>query len=396
LLIHPRVRALFDYQLDLVEQILGLSSRSSKGRRALVSLPTGGGKTRVGIWAMLEMIAHRNARSILWVAPSVELLQQAEDALRDMWKVFPAADRIDIRRAVLMNELGAEEAPVVFFLTPQLLRSRQHKLQREMGWPDLLVFDEAHQASARTYRESIEKVVRDSHGKAVIVGLSATPGRANTNEAAELTATFGNKLITSDLLGRRPVDELRNRGVLSQIEFRQMEIEEGATPIVVGKKNLGRARLDWLSTNNDRFRASIDTIIGLPKTERAIVFAASIAHANAILCVIQSRGVTCDIITSMTDPARRRSAIDSFARGDCQVLVNKNILATGYDCPATSHIVLTSPIGSPILFEQAVGRVSRGPLVGGNEKGTVWQLDDHVAIHGVPASYYRFRDIDWN
>ena len=71
------------------------------------------------------------------------------------------------------------------------------------------------------------------------------------------------------------------------------------------------------------------------------------------------------------------------------------VLATGYDCPAIRHVILATQIRSPIMFEQIVGRASRGPLVGGHAKSTVWQFDDHLAAHGLPQSYYRYSDYDW-
>ena len=68
----------------------------------------------------------------------------------------------------------------------------------------------------------------------------------------------------------------------------------------------------------------------------------------------------------------------------------------GYDCPAVSNVVLTMPIGSVTLFEQLVGRASRGPATGGTAQSKIWQLDDHLTIHDYPKSYSRYREFDWS
>lgn len=100
-------------------------------------------------------------------------------------------------------------------------------------------------------------------------------------------------------------------------------------------------------------------------------------------------------MSAITPKTEREETLRGFADGQLKVLINKQLLATGYDCPSVDHVVLSIPIGSAILFEQIVGRVSRGPEVGGTPEGTVWQLDNNLAIHGLPNSYYRFRDFDW-
>jgi DNA repair protein RadD len=91
----------------------------------------------------------------------------------------------------------------------------------------------------------------------------------------------------------------------------------------------------------------------------------------------------------------RDRTIRAFEAGALSVLINKTLLATGYDCPAISNVILTVPIRSAVLFEQMVGRASRGPRVGGNSKATVWYFEDHLKWHGEPASYQRYALSGW-
>jgi superfamily II DNA or RNA helicase len=92
----------------------------------------------------------------------------------------------------------------------------------------------------------------------------------------------------------------------------------------------------------------------------------------------------------------REAILAEFRAGQLALLFNKTLLATGYDCPTIDNVVLTVPVGSAILFEQIVGRASRGPAVGGVRQATIWQLDDNLAMHGYPATYHRYRDFDWS
>jgi len=71
---------LFSYQREVVDKLDTLF-RDKVQSSALVSLPTGGGKTRTGIWFFREQLAARELRTMLWVAPSVELVEQAVERL---------------------------------------------------------------------------------------------------------------------------------------------------------------------------------------------------------------------------------------------------------------------------------------------------------------------------
>lgn len=107
-------------------------------------------------------------------------------------------------------------------------------------------------------------------------------------------------------------------------------------------------------------------------------------------------GTRAAAVSSRDDGRVRRRRLTAFERGELSVIANKQLLATGYDCPAVRHVILATRIGSPVLFEQIVGRASRGPRVGGHARSTVWQFEDHVAMHGLPQSYGRYRDHDWD
>jgi superfamily II DNA or RNA helicase len=87
--------------------------------------------------------------------------------------------------------------------------------------------------------------------------------------------------------------------------------------------------------------------------------------------------------------------LERFAAGQISVLLNKNILATGYDCKSITDVVLATPVRSAVLWEQIVGRVSRGPAVGGTDVGVVWEIDDHRRMHGELLSYARYLGELW-
>ena len=78
-----------------------------------------------------------------------------------------------------------------------------------------------------------------------------------------------------------------------------------------------------------------------------------------------------------------------------QWLWNVELLSTGIDIPSLSSVALLTRIKSAILYEQILGRVSRGPAVGGSESSLVFDLCGNSAAFGDACSYSRFLKSDW-
>jgi DNA repair protein RadD len=389
---------LFDYQEELAAQIVALAEATAPNNVGLVALPTGGGKTRTALFALMRLLEQGGmVKRALWLAPSRELLDQAFIAFRDLWEKGPLSPDVELLRCHVLKGFPVSSRLCVYFATVQMLASRVNQGIRRLPRFDFVIFDEAHHAEAPSYKDAFVAVRSASGGAKPAVGLSATPGRSGEDKTESLVRLFRQRLLTSAILRPNAVQTLQQRGVLAKLEFRRIEIQTtlvGRVVTIDSALQLTRP-FKHLETDRVRFGAILRVTRELASTGRVLVFAGSIAHANAIGLALGRLGVRVGIITSRTPGDQRERVLREFAGGHVEVLVNKSILATGYDCPAIDHVVLTMPIGSPILFEQIVGRASRGSLVGGHETATIWQIDDNLAIHGRPASYHRYRDFDW-
>jgi len=239
-----------------------------------------------------------------------------------------------------------------------------------------VIFDEAHQLGARTFQQAVEALL-DSGKDAGFLGLSATPGRYSKLETEGLVRLFDRTLLHSGLLAPNPVRVLQRWGVLSRLSFRQ--VSEGHQ-----------------ISEESRIRSIVELCLKLASRDRRVlVFSGTVAGAMVTAGLLRSRGVEARAVHSNLTTEDRDALISQFGTGHVRVLTNQRLLSTGYDCPAVSDVVLGARVGSPILFEQMVGRAARGPLTGGDSTATIWQFEDHLAIHGLPQSYYRYRDFDW-
>jgi hypothetical protein len=121
---------LHDFQEEVMQGLQALLTSGRKRRRAVASLPTGGGKTRVTVEASVRLVLAPpgDSRSIVWVAQTDELCEQAVQAFRQVW-VNLGAQRTDLRIVRLWGgnpnpTIQALDRPVVVVASIQTLNSR--------------------------------------------------------------------------------------------------------------------------------------------------------------------------------------------------------------------------------------------------------------------------------
>ena len=94
----PLIGELHDFQEIVVNEIR-MMIRGDGGRRGLLSLPTGAGKTRVTIEALIDAMAASEIGSpILWIAQTQELCEQAVETWSELWRGKGPRDRLTISR----------------------------------------------------------------------------------------------------------------------------------------------------------------------------------------------------------------------------------------------------------------------------------------------------------
>ena len=131
----------------------------------LLSLATGGGKTRVAA-AFLER--NCSGEAALFVVNRTVLSTQAQDALRDYCAVVEWDKDLSIKAL-------ADDRPTVYVATIQGLRA-SGALQKPLDGVACVVIDEAHHGAADSYLSLLFAGLK-SNASAKVLGLTATPFR---------------------------------------------------------------------------------------------------------------------------------------------------------------------------------------------------------------------------
>lgn len=398
------LKPLHDFQEDVVGHIDALlADRSSPRRRAVVSLPTGAGKTRVAAQTAVTRILApaQGNRLVLWVAQSDELCEQAVQCFRELWSnLGTAGETLRIVRfwgGQVNPRPSVDAEPTVIVASIQTLTARI--IDEDLAWasdPALLVIDECHHALTPSYTGALRWLnpeARREGREPPIVGLSATPFRGrNEDESAQLARRFDGRLIPSNQGGL--FEALQARGVLARFAYTRLEIDAAFTLTPEEQWRLEKFRtvpdtaLERLGENRERNDLIVDAICAAPE-KSALVFATSVAHARRLAARLNLRGVKAAAVTGETDRGSRRWFISAFRSGEIRVLCNHSALATGFDAPATDLIVIARPVFSPSLYMQMAGRGLRGPVNGGKDECRILTVQDNLDQYtGMLAHHY--------
>jgi superfamily II DNA or RNA helicase len=140
-----------------------------------------------------------------------------------------------------------------------------------------------------------------------------------------------------------------------------------------------------------RNRAVLKVIRELSEEERRIlVFCCSIEQTEILQCLLKLHGIAAGTIHHRIDQRDRRGTIYRFKNRDIHVLLNVEVLTTGFDAPDVDTIIMCRPTLSRILYEQIVGRGLRGIEMGGTATCLVVDFTDNFGRYQEPVAWEAF------
>jgi len=404
---------LHDYQEEVVTGLQQLFQSGTARRRAVVSLPTGGGKTRVTVQAAVDLVLKPGDgnRTVLWVAQTDELCEQAVQSFRHVW-LNRGAQRTDLRIVRLWGGNGTPAAdtqgkPVVVIASIQTLNSRIGK--DELKWlakPGLVVIDECHHAIAPSYTGLLKfldaeapRLGSQSRDEPPVIGLSATPFRSanDDDESLRLAKRFDQSWLPADQ--KELHDQLTERGILAIANHEKLKSPSVVSPELIKRfeevgesetfqlENLLEELNRHLANDDDRNELLVETIKNSDQ-QSILFFANSVDHAQEMAARLNLIGVSAAAISGDTATSARRYFLDRFQRGDVRVLCNHSVLTTGFDAPRTDMVLIARQVQSPVRYMQMVGRGLRGVKNGGTEHCRIVTVMENLGRFGEKHPYH--------
>lgn len=404
----PALKELHSYQEAVVAEIQRLlrGEPATQRPRGMVSLPTGSGKTRVAIQALVEAIAADEFRGpILWIAQRDELCEQAVQAWSEIWRDRGPCDRLTISRLWSSNEAepaaGGHQVVVATIdkLDSRVMDSAAYKwLQEETT---CVVIDEAHRASGPSYTRVLDWQGMGRRKERVpLIGLTATPYRGmNKDETKALVGRFGNRRLDHAAFGdEEPYASLQEMGVLSRVQHRllkgsEMRLTDQEAADVERTRLLPSSASDRLAADVDRNTVLLESIKSHPEDWTCLLFCTSLEHSSVMTGLLSAEGIPAAAVSGATPPAARRHYVEEFRAGRIRVLTNYAVFTEGFDAPMVRAVYVARPTYSPNVYQQMIGRGLRGPANGGSEECLIVNVEDTFANFGEALAFTQFEHL---
>lgn len=352
-----------DFRAEVVPrsyQLEALDSWLESGMRGVVVLPTGSGKTILGILAIQEA----NCPAIV-VVPTIDLM--------DQWRIrLSSAFRMEV------GAYGGGEST----LGPLTVATYDTAYLRaeELGnrFP-LIIFDEVHHLPSAGYSQ-----IAELYASPYRLGLTATYEREDglhsrlpdlvgpkvyERKVKEMAgvhlANFRIDRVHVDLPPTEAGEYLKAMGVYrgflkrrklrmrSPEDFKRLVIMSGRDP-EARQALLARMRAMEVALNSKSKLEVLRRILEENRGERTLIF----THHNSLVYAISSTFLI-PAITHETPKDERSRILRKFREGTYTVLVTSRVLDEGIDVPEASLGIILSGTGSKREFVQRLGRLLR-------------------------------------
>ncbi|XP_068917787.1 uncharacterized protein [Tenebrio molitor] len=353
--------SLRDYQEEAVNAVLeGWTEHDS----VMITVPTGGGKTIIASSLIGERLEHGR---ILFLAHREELLHQTVDKASMVLG--------DIDAGVVQADLDEHRAQIVVGSVQTL--SRERRLERVLAYGDFatVIIDECHHATATTYRKIMDRMKAGKPGGPKLLGVTATPDRA---DKVGLMAVF-EKIVYE--LG---IFDLIDRGHLVDIVAKEIEIDG------LDLSGVRTSRGDYVASDLSRALLENHTpeIVAKAMHEliperKSIVFVPSVAMAEETAAAIREMGIKAGFVSGGTPKDERKQILEDLDSGALRAVVNVGVLTEGFDSPSVDAVVMAAPTKSRTKFVQCIGRGLR--LNPGKEDCVVLDLTPNSRTHELQS-----------
>jgi len=323
---------------------------------ALVADAQGTGKTTTAV-----LDAKRVGLKTLFVAHTVELLKQAQERFQELW---PEA------KAEIIDYNRRSSSDVIIASIQGLQNHLEEFSPDEFGY---IIIDEAHHAAASGYRKVISYFAPH-----FLLGLTATPERYDQESIMDI---FQNEAHRLDLKTAVEIGELvpiRCVRVKTNIDFTRVRFN--------GVKYNFRD-LDQVVHVPERNRLIVETYLSHVPGEKAVVFCASVNHAEEVAGLFREAGVNAFVVEGRMNKSDREKVLQDYRDGEIRVLCACDILNEGWDSPETSVLFMARPTLSKVIYLQQLGRGTR--LAPGKEALFVFDFIDNSARHNHSINLHR-------
>ena len=296
-------------------------------KKALVVSATGSGKTYLAAFDTRNF----DSKRLLFVVHRDTILNDAKETFE---RVFGAT------RSYGLYTGQRDEKECDFVFASNVMMSR-HLDEFDKNEFDYICLDEAHHASADTYKKIMEYFNPE-----FILGLTATPERMDNEDVFELfDQNVPYELRLNDAITNRLVVPFHYYGIRDKLVDYSFEDKSRIAHEIAKNENI-----DFITQEINKH---------LPNGKlKCIAFCSSIAHAELMAEEFNEAGFNALALTGTNNLGQRVKAFNDLQNdnNELQIICTVDILNEGVDIPAVNMILFLRPTESSTIFLQQLGR----------------------------------------
>jgi len=334
-------------------------------KSVLLVLPTGGGKTV--IFTYIAQQSSFKKKRVLILVHRVELLRQTSSAL----------SRFNVEHGMINPQYTPNFNNHVQVASVQTIIKRLNYLTAVNWVPDVIIVDEAHHATAGSWRKIIEYFPESK-----VLGVTATPIRSDGQGLGRKCGGMFDELIEGPSMAW-----LMEEGFLVRPRIFGTAQELDLASV---RNSMGDYAKNDLSNLVDKPKitgSAVDHYKKLCSGTPAIVFCVTVAHAEHVAEEFRNAGFKFYSIDGNTDDVMRKQLIDGLTNGSVDGLTSCDLIGEGTDIPRATTAIELRPTQSKGLNFQQRGRVLRPVYAPGFNLETREGRLDAIAASEKPYAF---------
>ena len=356
---------------ELVDKTIRLLNDGGSRQKLVFEAPTGAGKTVMACQALATLIDEMHSRggskyqecAFIWFAPRrlhIQSYRSLKGAFAETRKLTPVMfDELDQSEGIQPGEILFVNWESINKKNNVIVRDSEssvslyeitRKTQEELGLPIIAIIDEEHMFWSKTADKSAQ--VLENINPKIEIRISATPKTTNPREKV---AVYRSEVIEAEMIKKEVV-------LNSEIELNfsdELRLNESLIKAALAKRNQLAEAYKALGVNINPL-----LLIQLPNDTRESMTTEDEAVAEQVKTYLK---MMCDITEEngrlAVWLAGEKSNLANLEKPDnmAQVLLFKEAIALGWDCPRAAVLLIFRKLQSATFTIQTVGRILRMP-----------------------------------
>ncbi|MGM9845146.1 MAG: DEAD/DEAH box helicase [Muribaculaceae bacterium] len=356
---------------ELVDKTIRLLNDGGSRQKLVFEAPTGAGKTVMACQALATLIDEMHSRggskyqecAFIWFAPRqlhIQSYRSLKGAFAETRKLTPVMfDELDQSEGIQPGEILFVNWESINKKNNVLVRDSEssaslyeitRKTQEELGLPIIAIIDEEHMFWSKTADKSAQ--VLEKINPKIEIRISATPKTSNPREKV---AVYRSEVIEAEMIKKEVV-------LNPEIELNfsdELRLNESLIKAALAKRNQLADAYKALGVNiNPLLLIQLPNDTGESMTTEDEAVAEQVKTYLKVMCDITEENGRLAVWL-----AGEKSNLANLEKPDnmAQVLLFKEAIALGWDCPRAAVLLIFRKLQSATFTIQTVGRILRMP-----------------------------------